>query len=188
MLGNEQLEYIGTTVKEAVNEAFEQLGIGKKVKLTENSPFKRVEQILWNYTKFQGIVEEKEAQIREVLATGMIPKKTNPFEYNPSTNVVNGVTTDEETVEAVVNALQADIVWVQQVIARIDLALDTVRNSVDFDLLCDYYFGGMDLESLGLKYSMDRKTAARHKNALVRDISIQLFPKETLTDIVGDII
>lgn len=175
-------------IKTAVSEEFSKLGIADKIKTPVDNPFKRVEQLLWNYKLFTGIIEDKEQQIREVLESGIPNKSKSILEYSPRGGGISGITLEEETVESVVNALQADIVWVQQVIKRIDLALDTVRESPDFTMMCEYYMDGYDLETLATRYSMDRKTVASRKNKLVRQIAIQLFPKETLDELVGDII
>lgn len=175
-------------IRTAVSEEFNKLGIAERVKPTIDNPFKRVEQLLWNYHLFTGIIREKESQIADVLESGIPNKSKSILEYSPSGGGSSGVVLEEETVESVVSALQADIIWVQQVIKRIDLALDTVRESPDFQMMCDYYMGGYDLETLATKYCMDRKTVASRKNKLVRQIAIHLFPKETLDELVGGII
>lgn len=175
-------------IRTAVAEEFSKLGIAERVKQPIDNPFKRVEQILWNYPLFKGIVTEKQSQIDEVLESGIPSKSKSILEYSPHGGSSGGVVLEEETVESVVSALQADIVWVQQVIKRIDLALDTVRESPDFQMMWDYYIEGYDLETLATMYGMDRKTVASRKNKLVRQIAIQLFPKDTLDELVGGII
>lgn len=180
----ELIEHIRT----AVSEEFGKLGIAERVKPTVDNPFKRVEQLLWNYHLFTGIITDKQNQIDEILVSGIPSKSKSILEYSPRGGGSSGVVLEEETVESVVSALQADIIWVQQVLKRIDLALDTVRDSADYQMMCDYYMGGHDLETLAIKYGMDRKTVASRKNKLVRQIAIHLFPKETLDELVGGII
>ena len=148
------LENINEAVAQCIREEFEKLGISERVKSNFENPFKRVEHILRNYKAFQDVIREKEHQIIEVVENGVPSKSGSIMEYHGDTGVVSGLKTEEETIEAVVYALNADIVWIQQVLKRVDLALDTVKDSPDYPLVEEYYFENRTRDYLAEKYEV----------------------------------
>lgn len=178
---------IKVAVDEAISKTFEQFGIGKTTKLTRIDPYKRMEQILYNYGEFQSIIEEKEKQIQEILENGLPERSKSILEYSPSGGAIEGIAIEEETIQSVVNALQEDIVWVKQVLERIDLALDTVRNNTHYDILKEFYFDGKSLEELSEKYGVHTNTITYRKKNLVRRLAMTLFPKEMFYEMMEDL-
>lgn len=180
----ELLESIGKAVSDGIKEEFERLGIAERVKNTLDNPFKRVEHLLRNYGAFQEVIAEKERQIMEVAENGVPTKSASIMQYQGNTGVVSGLKTEEETIEAVVVALNADIVWIQQVLKRVDLALNTVKDSPDYPMIMEYYFEGRTREYLAEKYGTSIPTVVKRKNKLVRQITLHLFPKDMIADLM----
>lgn len=174
-------------IKNAVGETFESYGVNKTVKFTKIDPYKRMEQILYNYGEFDNIIREKEKQIEEVLANGLPQSSKSILEYHPTGGSIEGISIEEETVQAVIRALQEDIVWVKQVLQRIEYALETVENESGYDLLTDYYFECMTLEKLSEKYQLDPRTITKRKNKLVRKLAMILFPQDMFYEMMGDV-
>lgn len=174
-------------IKNAVGETFESYGVNKTVKFTKIDPYKRMEQILYNYGEFDNIIREKEKQIEEVLANGLPQSSKSILEYHPTGGSIEGVNIEEETVQAVVRALQEDIVWVRQVLQRIEYALGTVENEVGYELLSDYYFDGLTIENLVEKYELNKNTVMSRKNKLVRKLAMILFPQDMFYEMIGDV-
>lgn len=178
---------IKVAVDEAISKTFEQFGIGKTTKLTRIDPYKRMEQILYNYGEFQSIIEEKEKQIQEILENGLPERSKSILEYSPTGGAIESIAIEEETVQSVVRALQEDIVWVRQVLERIDLALETVCKHRDYMLVEDYYFGGMSRDELAGKYGLDPRTVMKRKNNLVKRLAMTLFPQEMFYEMMEDL-
>ena len=178
---------IKIAVDEAISKTFEQFGIGKTTKLTRIDPYKRMEQILYNYGEFQSIIEEKEKQIQEILENGLPERSKSILEYSPTGGAIEGIAIEEETVQSVVNALQEDIVWVKQVLERIDLALDAVENDTGYNILRAYYFDGYTIEECAKEYSINPRTVMSRKNKLVRRLAMTLFPKDMFYEMMEDL-
>lgn len=178
------IDSIGEAVTNGIKAEFERLGIAEKVKSTFDNPFKRVEHILRNYGAFQAVIQEKEQQIIDVVENGVPSKSASIMEYHSHTGVVSSLKTEEETIEAVVDALNADIVWLRQVLKRVDLALETVKDSPDYPMLEEYYFECRTREYLAEKYGTSIPTVVKRKNKLVRQITLHLFPKDMIADLM----
>ena len=178
---------IKVAVDEAISKTFEQFGIGKITKLTLIDPYKRMEQILYNYGEFQSIIEEKERQIQEILENGLPERSKSILEYSPTGGAIEGIAIEEETIQSVVNALQEDIVWVKQVLERIDLALKAVENDTGYSVLRAYYFDGHTIEDCANEFSFNPRTVMNRKNKLVRRLAMTLFPKEMFYEMMEDL-
>ena len=174
-------------IKNAVGETFESYGVNKTVKFTKIDPYKRMEQILYNYGEFENIIREKEKQIEEVLANGLPQSSKGILEYHPTGGSIEGINIEEETIQAVVRALQEDIVWVRQVLQRIEYALDGVKNETGYDILRDYYFNGLTVENLIEKYKLSKPTILSKKSRLVRKMAMILFPQDMFYEMMGDV-
>lgn len=183
-MGNAQLI---AEIKSAVHEEFEKHGIGTVNKITRVDPYKRMEQILYNYKTFSDIIVEKERQIKEILENGLPERSKSILEYSPTGGSIEGIAIEEETVQSVVNALQEDIVWVKQVLERIDLALDAVENDTGYNILRAYYFDGYTIEECAKEYSINPRTVMSRKNKLVRRLAMTLFPKDMFYEMMEDL-
>lgn len=148
-----------------------------------NSPFKRAEQLLWNYELFEKIMKEKEVQKKEVLENGIPSKSKSILEYQEHGGVISDIVLEEETISEIIERLTSDIVWLQQAVSRIHLAIKAIESDENYPIFARYYFGGDTLDTIATDYCVDRKTIARRKNKLVQIMALHLFPKECLDEL-----
>lgn len=180
----QDMEFITETIRTVVNEALN--SFGKRIK-PEIPIIKRVEMLLWNREAFQQLIHEKELQIKEAKYSGVPNKSPSITEYSSKTGVVHGISIEEDVVEQVIENLERDITWIKSIVVQINLALDSIKEEQYYELLTDYYFNGVSLDTLASKYDIDTTTASRVKKDLLNKLAVQLFTKEYITDKVGEL-
>ena len=180
----ELLSAISDIIKRDLSDTLTEMGFGNRAN-NNQSAFKKTEQLLWNYTRFHELIKNKEEQIQEVLDCGLRTKSKDICEYHCGGGTVQGITTVQDTVQEVVDAIQYDILWVRQCLERLELALDIVRKDPDYPIVEDYYFHGVTLNDLAVEYETTMPTIARRKNALVRQIALHLFPQDAISEMLN---
>lgn len=155
---------------------------------TQLTPLKRTEELLSIFPNLNKIVSDKLEQIDTILEYGLPQKSPSIMEYHASTGKISRLTLEEETIESVVGALQCDIVFVNNIINRVMIALNTVKDERDYDILTGYYFDGKTLDTLSEQFGVDKTTILRRKNALVKKVCEQLFPKEAFGNVFDNMI
>ena len=121
----QQLADIITSV---VKATILELGIGKVESKQEKSAYQKTELLLYNYTNFQRVIKEKLEQIAEIKKYGVPKRGEAVHSYTSGGSDVNGLTTEDESIENAVHALEQSITEVQAALNRIDLAMQCINN------------------------------------------------------------
>ena len=175
---------IGDIVSETIHKEFNNLGVVARIKPDLDNPFDRVGQILRNYGKFRELCKEKIEQIKEVQLYGVRRQSAGVNEYSNHKKVSTGITLEEEIVQSIVDALERDIVFIENALTRVDMALEKVKSSPDYPMLEDYYFNDCTMDFVSQKYNLNFRTTKRHIEEMVHKMAMELFPKEMLNEMI----
>ena len=184
MTDTKLLENLRTVVNSAVRDQFELLAITKSKLQNENNTYKKVEQVLWNYPKFEKVIRDKEEQILEIKEHGLKTKSKSILEYHETSGAIQGLNTTEDTIAQAVEDIQEQIIWLEKTLEKIQRALEFVKQDEYYQIIPNYYFDGVSRNQLADYYKVEVRTIARHKNRLVRMLALHLFPKETINNMM----
>lgn len=147
--------------------------------------FKRTENVLYAKNRILRIIEDKQEELDELKRYGLrhesqsVVVNANP--KMPNANV------ELELVEKKIARLTETIKSLGERIAEIENALDKIRNDKFYDIIVLKYFDGMSVEDIALRYNCDASTISRRKNKLVNELKMELFPAESVEELMGDI-
>lgn len=180
----ELMEHLNNIVGNTIREIFNEYGVKNKIKTNDMNAFKKTEQLLWNYDAFVNLIEVKKEQIAELQASGVPQKSKSITEFNPGGGYTGGFETPEEQADAVINHLMEDIKWIRAAIDKVDLAIATVKDDPDYPLVVRYYVEGERISDIAAEYGVEQPTISMRKNRLVRKMSMYLFPKEVIGELL----
>ena len=183
-LDKNDLEQLVALVVENTVKVLEDKGLIKKPGINEKSAYAKTEALLYNYRGFCRIVEERKREIEELRKYG-VPGKSAGFEYSPHTNVVSGIVTDDERVEAAVHNIQQNVEGTVQAIALIDKCMDALKNDPYYKILPMRYFEGRTQEDIALEFKCSQFTISTNKSRLVKELSMRLFPNQVIQEMLG---
>ena len=183
-LDKNDLEQLVALVVENTVKVLEDKGLIKKPGINEKSAYAKTEALLYNYRGFCRIVEESKREIEELRKYG-VPGKSAGFEYSPHTNVVSGIVTDDERVEAAVHNIQKNVEGTVQAIALIDKCMAALKNDPYYDILPMRYFEGRTQEDIALEFKCSQFTISTNKSRLVKELSLRLFPNQVIQEMLS---
>lgn len=184
MTDTKLLEQISKSVEAAIKDAFKELGIESKVKVDNQNAFKKTEQILWNYPMFKDVIQNKYEQIEEIKKYGVPTKSKSILEYQSGGSISQGLETTDEIISGAVNNIMEDINWLKNAIYKIDRALDSIKTDDTNNIIKRYYFDKESLNELAISLKVEASTVSKWKNKLVRKVSVYLFPKDVVSDLL----
>lgn len=189
-IDKESIVELAEAVSVAVVKALEdrQL-VGKaapeRVRKEKRTAYKKTEQLLYNYRGFKKIVAERLQEIEDIKVFG-VPRSSNPFgERVSGGQLPSGIVLPEESVETAVNRIYDSIKETIAVIRMIDKCLDMLKADQYYQVLEMIYFEGRTQEDVALEFDRTQVTISYHKSRLIRELSVQLFPDQTLSDIMN---
>ena len=157
----------------------------KVVKKTEKTAYQKTEQLLYSYMGFKRIVEEKKQEIADLRAYG-VPQSNSVTEYvDKGGYVQGGFVLEEERVEAAVRTVEKSVERTVQAIALIDKCMASLKYDPYYKILEMRYFEGRTLEDIGVELGCDHTTISRNKSRLLKELSMKLFPDQTMSEMIG---
>lgn len=176
-------ELVAQAVVKALDDKTVSLSANANVK-TDKTAYKKTEQLLYNYNNFKKILADREKEIEELRKYG-VPERSAGFEYNPHSNLPQGIVLEEERVEAAVRNVQASVEGIVQAIVLIDKCMAALRNDPYYSILPMRYFEGRTLEDIGVDFGKDAATISRNRVRLVKELSMRLFPNQYVNEIMS---
>lgn len=176
-------EQLTTLVKEAVKTTLEELGIGKQEVKQERNAYQKTELLLWNYKGFKKVIADKKEQIEEIRKHG-VPHKGGAVHSYGGNALVSEMRTEEEAVEDAVTAIKHSMREVVNVVNMIDNAMANLKNDPYYNILEMRYFEGMGQEDIGKALKCTQPNVSYHKNRLIRELSVQMFPNEVAKELL----
>lgn len=180
-------QLIATTVATAVIETLEK---GKYISHKEDthknnkSAYQKTEQLLYNYNGFKRIIKERELEIEEVLKHG-VPQNRSVKEFVSKGGMPCGIRLEEETVEAYVANVQKSMTNTLSAINLIDNGLEKLKYDPYYMVLPMTYFEGRTQEDIADYIGCSQVSISKNKNRLVKALSLQLFPDQVITEMLG---
>lgn len=174
-------------VATAVVNTLEQRGLLGKPSANpkvEKSAYQKTEQLLYNYMGFKRIVAERQQEIEDLRMYG-VPGRSSGFDYKPHGNLPQGIVLDEERVEAAVHNVEHSVQGTVQAIALIDKCMAALSKDPYYKILEMRYFEGRTLEDIGVQLNCTQPNVSYHKNRLVRELSMRIFPDQAINEMMN---
>ena len=181
---NDMIEF-GNIVANAVVEALEKrqlVGNASANPKTEKTAYQKTEQLLYNYTGFQKIKDERLQEIEELRVHGVPQKCGGVNEYVDKGGMPQGITLPEEATENAIRNVEASIAELVGVINMIDKCLYSLRNDPYYKIIELRYFEGRTQEDIALTLKCSQVTISNNKNRLVREMALRLFPNQVIKE------
>jgi RNA polymerase sigma factor (sigma-70 family) len=182
------MKKLAEVISEAVVTALEKKGmIGKCSSGTERpkkTAYQKTETLLYNYTKFTKLVEDKRREIEELCKYGVPQRSKSIVEYTPGSGGVQGTVLPEESVERAVRSVEQSIVETVQAIAMVDKGMESLRNDPYFELLEMLYFEGRTQEEIADHFGVSQPTISSNRSRLVRELAMQMFPSQVAEEMI----
>ena len=186
-IAKSDLEQIISLVVENTIKVLEDKKLLNKQSANEKTAYQKTEQLLYNYRGFQRIVRERQQEIEELRKYGVPQKSSGAMggERVQSSRNVQGIVLPEEAVEAAVHNVEASVQGTVQAIALIDKCLYALRNDPYYKVLEMRYFDGLTQEDIALEFKCAQSTISQNRNRLVRELSIRLFPDQSMSEMMN---
>lgn len=150
----------------------------------KQTPYQKMETLLYNYNSFIAAIEDKEEEINEIRVTGL-KKRCNSVIPNPgSGTIVRETKTEQQKIDEKIADIEASISVTKRFIAIINEALEQLKNSeVYYELVPMKYFQGKTYEEIAEYFHCDVKTIYRQKKNLINKLQIRLFSDDVINHI-----
>lgn len=181
-MNGDLLNLISYTVKKATEETIAELKRQNLITEGRQTPFQRVETLLFNYNNFRAAIQDKEEQIEELKQYGLRKKSPSISSFNGGVGYVE-TKTEQEQIEERIALIQLNIQTTINFIKIIDDALLTLKDDPYYDLIELRYFKGKSREAIAEYFDCDVKTVTRNKNRLIDQLQIRLFSDQVIRQI-----
>ena len=185
-MNKSEMSEFATMIANAVVEALETKGLvtSKSSKVDEKTAYQKTEQLLYNYNGFKRIVEERMQEIETLKTCGLPQKSKSIVEYSSRTGTVHGLATVEESVECAIRSVQESVQGTVQAIELIDKCMDAISTDPYYEILEMRYFEGRTQEDIADYLGVSQVSVSKNKNRLVRELSIRLFPDQSIQEMM----
>ena len=164
-------------VEMIVTGVIEALEKGKYIdtKSKSKSAYQKTEQLLYNYNGFKKIVKEKELEIETLKKYGVPSSKSG---------IVQGMITEEESVDNAIRNVQASVQGTVQAISLIDNCMAALKSDPYYDILEMRYFEGRTQEDIAVSLGCSQVTISKNKSRLVKELAMWLFPEQVIAEMM----
>lgn len=145
--------------------------------------YQKTEKILRNYPKLKTVIKDKQKQIKQLRLYGIPKKSKDIVNYGAATNASPDLKLMEEQVEERVTDIRYSIRKTQKYIDVIDNALNIIYDDPYYEVVTLYYFKDKPIDIIAEHIEKDASTVARNKKRLVNNLSLILFPDESMKEI-----
>lgn len=184
-----EMQEFARLVAASVVEALESKGllgipVQKQDKPKSKSAYAKTEALLYNYHGFKRIIHEHKLEIETLRRCGIPKKSTSIVEYTPKSGTVHGIVLEDDTVESMIANVERSVEGTVQAISLIDKAMDTLKGDPYYCILEMRYFEGRTQEDIADHLGCSQVTISKNKNRLVRELSMRLFPNQTINEML----
>ena len=189
-LSKENMVEFASLVANAVVDALEKknitsIGNASANGKVEKTAYQKTEQLLYNYNGFKRIVKERMDEIEEIKKYG-VPKATS-FGGNivGKGGTPHGIVLEEESVDIAVANVLKSVQGTVDALALIDKCMKSLEPDPYYDILRMRYFDGRTQEDIAAYYGVSQVSISKNKNRLVKELSIRLFPNQSINEMLG---
>lgn len=189
-LSKENMVEFASLVANAVVDALEKkniisIGNASANGKVEKTAYQKTEQLLYNYNGFKRIVKERMDEIEEIKKYG-VPKATS-FGGNivGKGGTPHGIVLEEESVDIAVANVLKSVQGTVDALALIDKCMKSLEHDPYYDILRMRYFDGRTQEDIAAYYGVSQVSISKNKNRLVKELSIRLFPNQSINEMLG---
>lgn len=155
----------------------------KKSASSEKTAYQRTEQLLFNYNNFRKLIRQKQREIEEIRRYGVCEKGAVVVQYGGNNGgIPRGIVLDEERVEDAIRNIEKSMEGTVQAIALIDKCLETLQCDPYYKILEMRYFEERTQEDIAVEFNCTQPNIAYHKQRLVKELSIKLFPDKVMEE------
>ena len=140
--------------------------------------FKKTEQLLYNYKKFQRSMQYKKDYIKFLKENGMQEISKNFV----GTRIPDNEKDKADLLDELIAKLQQDVLYIEKHLKFIDFALDEIRDDTYFTLIELKYFQGKSMEFIAEYYDVSVKTIYNQRDRLIHILRKYLFAEDVLSD------
>lgn len=168
---------IKETAKQTAKEAIEEFKNNRMIK-KEMSYHKRVELLLYNYKTLSDAIKQKDEDIELIKINGLPEKSKSIVVYQSNSG---NITAGDRYLE-LIEKYRAEKIETERDLARIDNALNKIRNDRYFDIINYKYLIEEENristdEGLAEILKKDRTTIGRNRSRLMNKLITILFPE-----------
>lgn len=187
-LSKKSIAALSEAVANAVINALEKRGslVEDEKQRPKKNAYQKTESLLYNYCGFKKIVQERMKEIEELREHGVPERSASIVQYSPNCGgTVDGIVLPEESVENAVHYVEASIVETIRAIEMVDKGMAALKDDPYYDILEMRYFEGRTQEDIAFYYGCSQVTISNHKNRLVKELSMQLFPNQVAEEMLN---
>lgn len=174
------LKVIDVAVKKAVDQTVSDLRKNNMIKENGQTPFQKVETLLYNYKNYVAAVKDKEEQIAELRKYGV--RKHSSSGMCGNTGYVE-VKSEAEKAQDQIDLIEYNIQTTRNFISVIDDALNALKDDPYYQIIPMKYFERMNREEIAEELNCDGSTVNRNKNRLINLLQIRLFSDQVIQNI-----
>jgi DNA-directed RNA polymerase specialized sigma24 family protein len=180
-----ELEQIINLVVKNTIKVLEDKNLLKPQSANEKTAYQKTEQLLYNYRGFCRIVEESKQEIEDLQKYGVPGTCGGVKEYVNKGGMPQGLVLDEERVEIAVRTVQERVQGTVQAITLIDKSMAALKSDPYYRILEMRYFEGRTQEDIAIEFKCERTTISRNKTRLVKELSMRLFPDQSMKEMLN---
>lgn len=171
-------------IKDTVKATLAELNLGKEQPKSEKSAYQKTEILLYNYRGFQRVIREKQTQIEELRKYGVPHKGEAIHTYTGNGGNIRGLSTEDESVDSAVDDVEKSVREVQAAIDKINSGMVYLQSDPYYSILEMKYFDGMSVDDISKEFSCTPPNITYHKNRLVKELSLRLFPNDVIKEML----
>ena len=183
-MDNELESLIDATIQRVVSGTIEDIKSDNIHTLDPKSIYSKTESLLYNLPQLKKAVQERREQISEIERYGL-PRASKSFTvFIPHSGYVD-TTSEYEKKENKLDQLHGVIIELENRIAQIEAAVDTVKDDPYFPIIKMKYFDKKTNVQIAERLKCDEGTVKRHKNKMLESIRFSLFRDVILEDMMN---
>lgn len=164
-------------IKKAAQETVKELKKENMIKRNEQSYYQKTEKLLYSYPELQKALEQKDKDIELIKENGLPQTSKSVVLYSPG---VGGISGEEKYIE-IIEAYKASKERTERLIAKIERALDNIKNDEYYEIIKLKYFEKLESDiEIAEKINVSDRTVRRHKKRLINEIQILLFGADAI--------
>lgn len=170
-------EIVQNAVESTIKKMIKKGLLGTVSASSDKSAFQRTEQLLFNYLGFKKIIRQKEQEIEDLRTYGVPQRGSAVVQYGGNCGgKPQGLVLDEERVEKAVENVVKSMETIVDAVTLIDKGMAAVKHDPYYKILEMRYFEGRTQEDMAIEFNCTQQNIAYHKNRLVRELSLRMFP------------
>jgi RNA polymerase sigma factor (sigma-70 family) len=150
------------------------------------SAYAKTESLLYTYNSFKKTIRQKQQEIEDIRKYGVPQKGGAVVEWRGNTGgQPRGIVLPEESVENAIKRVEASMVETLRAIDLVDKGLEALKTDPYYKILPLRYFEGQTQEDIATQLGVSQVTISNNKSRLIKELSMQIFPKQTVEEMLN---